>query len=337
MKTTGFKPVLFFVSAASLALFIFTGCEKKDYDLIDPDSAGVWTEFNSTNSGLPGDKVYDLEVDRTGDLWISCFGNGLAKYSDGTWTKFNTTNSGLISNNVTAIETTYDGTLVVGTTNGIAMRSPTGQWSSYTDPLVTAMDVNSVRSSSDGSVWIGTSNEGFYIKDATNIVHSPSGFTVYAFEEDRSGNFWMGTSSGLLRWDGAAWTNISITEGLPAGSVSAIYNDSKRRLWFSIIDSDKVYWLDNAGVHTLSLLTGPTWSVIWDICEDKKGDIWFATDNAGVVRYDGVVPHSYKDYSSPVSVRFPENKVNCLVSDNDGNMWFGLSSKGLVKYTLPLN
>jgi ligand-binding sensor domain-containing protein len=336
MKKARFVDYLSRMAAIFFILGYLTGCEKTDYDLKDPDTAGVWTQFTSGNSGLPGNEVWDMEVDMTGNLWVTCYGSGLAKYSNGTWTKFNTSNSAILSNNVTAIESTSDGRIIVGTSNGVAILNASGQWSSYKDPLVTTMDVYSVRMISDGSLWVGTYNEGFYINEATVYSHSPSGFTVYSFEEDQSGNVWMGTSNGLLKWDGISWTNISNTAGLPAGSVTSLCVDSKNRLWIGVLNADKVYRLDNTGINGISLMTGLAGNEIWDICEDKNGDIWFATYGGGLIRYDGVVPHSYKTYNAFTSGLFAEDEINCIVKDKDGNMWFGLTTKGLVKYTLPL-
>lgn len=317
-------------------LFSFTACEDNDYELLDPDSAGVWTIYNTSNSGLPGNTISDMAVDNDGNLWIACTGSGVAKLAGDKWTGYNTSNSGLLSNNVTAIEATSDGRIFVGTGNGIATLGLTGTWTSYVDPLVSLMEVNSIRSTSTGSVWIGTDNEGLYVKDATDYLHTTTGLTVFTLEEDKSGNVWVGANNGLLRWNGTSWTNISNTEGLPSGSVTSLLADSKDRMWIGILNDTKVYWRDSKGIHPLSLMTGLVGNDIRDICEDKKGDLWFATYGSGLVRYDGVVPHPYKYWDSFSATRIPENNVNCVISDQDGNMWFGLATKGLLKYTLPL-
>jgi ligand-binding sensor domain-containing protein len=319
------------------SLLFFTACENTDYDLLDPASAGVWTRFTKANSGLPGNEIWDMEIDHSGNLWVSCYGYGLGKYSNGTWTEYNTSNSGILSNNVTAIESTADGKIIVGTTDGIAIRSAAGIWSSYKDPLVTTMDIYSVRITSSGSVYVGTTNEGLYINVSTIYTHANSGNTVYAFEEDRSGNIWMGSSNGLSKWNGSTWTDITVSDGLPDGEVTSLYLDSKDKLWIGVLGADKVYWRDNTGIHGLSLMTGLTGNVIWDICEDKNGDIWFATYGGGLIRYDGVVPHSYKNYNALTSEVFAEDNVNCIAKDAEGNMWFGMTTKGLIRYSLPLN
>lgn len=317
-------------------ILFFTACEETDYDLLDPDSAGVWELYNASNSGLPGNQVWDIDVDPQGSLWLSCYGAGLAKLSDKTWTKYNTSNSAILSNYVTAIETTSDGKVIVGTNNGLAILNSSGVWSSYKDPLVTTMEINSVRATSDGLLWVGTSNEGLYINEATVYAHSTSGFSVYAFEEDKAGNVWMGANTGLFLWNGTTWKNITATSELPDGEVTSLFIDSRERVWIGVLNADKVYWYDKDGAHGLSLLTGGTGLEVWDICEDRNGDIWFATYGSGLIRYDGVVPHAYKKYNADYSEVFAEDKVNCIVKDKEGNMWFGLTTKGLVKYTLPI-
>jgi ligand-binding sensor domain-containing protein len=85
-------------------------------------------------------------------------------------------------------------------------------------------------------------------------------------------------------------------------------------------------------MHQLSLFNGDVASEINDIKEDPRGDIWFATYDSGLIRFDGVVSHSYKKYNG-----FPENDVISIGEDNDGNIWFGLYSKGLVKYAIPID
>jgi ligand-binding sensor domain-containing protein len=317
-----------------IILLCLTACEGTEYDLLDPESAGVWTLYNSSNSALPGNKIWDMAVDRQGDLWVTCYGNGLARYSSGTWITYSTANSQILSNSVTAVEATNDGSIIIGTSNGVTVRNAAGVWSSYKDPAVTTMDINSVKVTADGLLWVGTEGEGFYIADASGYEKvTLSGIeSVNAIEEDTKDNVWLGTNNGLIKWDGTNLTQYTTADGLPDNDISALFFDSKQKLWIGTFGSKVVSWLDNSGIHTLSLLNGIEGNVVWDICEDKKGDIWFATYTDGVIRYDGVVPHSYKEYNA-----FYEDNVNCITKDNDGNMWFGLASKGLVKYTLPLH
>jgi ligand-binding sensor domain-containing protein len=84
-------------------------------------------------------------------------------------------------------------------------------------------------------------------------------------------------------------------------------------------------------MHQLNLMAGADSVNIRDIFEDRAGNVWFATGRNGLIKYDGVLPYSFKEFNG-----FPEDKVNCIAEDKDGNLWFGLESKGVVKYSLPI-
>jgi ligand-binding sensor domain-containing protein len=116
--------------------------------------------------------------------------------------------------------------------------------------------------------------------------------------------------------------------------VTSLYFDKEERLWIGYMKGTTASWLDKSGgIHQLDLMNGRDSTTVWDICEDNKGDIWFATFGSGLVRYDGVIPHIYKEYNTDNKV---EDYVNCITEDQDGNMWFGLASRGVLKYTLPI-
>ena len=42
-----------------------------------------WIVYNTANSGLPHDRVWDLGIDEQGNIWIGTYGGGLAVYREG--------------------------------------------------------------------------------------------------------------------------------------------------------------------------------------------------------------------------------------------------------------
>jgi ligand-binding sensor domain-containing protein len=221
----------------------------------------------------------------------------------------------------------------MGTIDGLAIRSATGEWSSFKDPAVTTMPVNTVKVTSNGWIWVGTQGRGFYINDGTGYeqIYVSTFENVNAIEEDSKQNIYLGTDNGLLKWDGSNWTVLTTSNGLPDNDITSLFLDSQDKIWVGTSGGLTVAYLDNLGLHQVSLMNGTAGAYIRDIYEDKRGDLWFATWFDGLICYDGVIPHSYKKYNG-----FFENDVNCIGEDKDGNMWFGLYSKGLVKYTLPI-
>lgn len=331
-KSKIFKMIL--SSAGVFCFFIlFISCEKTKYNLRNPAEAGLWSAY-STSNGLQGNGINDLFLDSKGMLWVAFSGgNGLASFDGSTWTSYKTSNSGILSNSVTSLAEDKYGTLIVGTLNGLSFRAENNQWSSYQDPPRT-MRINDIKVTSTGEIWVGTQSQGFYYNDGSGFVqvYSASFQNVNSIEEDNSGNVWLGTDNGLLKWDGSNFSVLTTSNGLPENEVEDLYFDSKNRLWIATTGGNTVTYIDSEkNLFQVSLMNGPYGLFVMDIFEDRRGDMWFATWFDGLVRYDGAVSHSYKEYNG-----FAENDVNVIAEDKDGNLWFGLYSMGLLKYTLPL-
>ncbi len=317
-----------------LLLVVSVSCERHDYELLDPDSAGVWTLFD-TDDGLPGNNVSDIRRDSKDNLWLTFPGQGVAKFSDGTWTYYRTPTSQILDNTVSCVAESSDGSLIFGTASGISILSKTDTWSSYLDPLVT-MVVSAVKVAADGTIWVGTAGQGFYVNTGSGFVRTTipayNSIAVNAIEEDFSGNIWIATNDGLIKWDGSSFSTLNVANGLPNRKITSVMRDSKRKLWIGTRGGKTVTWIDTKGIHQLSLLNGRDSCSINKIFEDRRGNVWFATDSDGLIKYNGVIPYIYKANNG-----FPENSIKSIGEDKYGNLWFGLATKGVVRYTLPIN
>ena len=65
---------------------------------------------------------------------------------------------------------------------------------------------------------------------------------------------------------------------------------------------------------------------IWDIEQDKKGYMWFATQ-LGVSRFDG---YHFENFG--IDKGLPSNDVRCIYAGTEGNIWYGTYGGGLSKY-----
>jgi ligand-binding sensor domain-containing protein len=307
-------------------------CEKEKYNLLDPADTGIWTLFN-TGSGLPGNTIRDIVTDKQGLLWVAFSGNGIASSDGFSWTSYKTSNSGILSNSVTTLEIDEFGSVLTGTTNGLSIRAENGQWSFYQDPP-RILNINTIKVTSTGDTWFGTEGQGFYVDEGTGFqqIYSASFANVNDIEEDHSGNIWIGTDNGLLKWNGSSFTLFTTGSGLPASEVKALCVDSKSRLWVGTTGGSTVTWIDSGNtLHQVTLFNGPYGVWPRKIFEDRRGNIWFATWYDGLIMYNGFFARTYKEYNG-----FFENDINTIGADKTGNLWFGLYSRGLVKYTLPL-
>jgi len=320
-------------NAVILILLLFTACEDAPDDLLDPDLAGVWTLIN-TSSGIPSNQIVDIERDAENNLWVAFSGNGVGKYRNGKWTYYRTDNSSILSDAVTSLAATAEGGMMVGTTNGVTTISSSGTWSSYKDPAVSVMSINAIDETSDGTIWLGTEAEGIYVDDGTGYtqVNLTPYKNVNAITGDIYGNVFLGTDNGLLKYTMSGTQLITTAGGLPDNDVTALYIDSKERLWIGTNGGKTVACMDNSmNINQISLMNGDDGTFVEAIYEDRRGHIWFATLNDGLIEYDGVVPHSYKEYNG-----FYEDNVTSISDDEYGNLWIGLLNKGLVRFTLPI-
>jgi ligand-binding sensor domain-containing protein len=334
MFKTGIKQNFGILAGFLLIFLALTSCERNNYDLLDPALAGKWTHFDSSN-GLPGNTVSDIKRDSDGNLWMAFPGNGTAKLVNGSWVTYKTTNSSILSNAVSVLAESSTGSILIGTTDGISILSSGNVWSSYVD-ISSTMTVTAIKVTSDGAIWVGTSDQGFYVNRGSGF--SKNYFSLYqninTIEEDKSGNVWIGTNKGLIKWDGSSYSFMSTYNGktLPDVRVTCIRRDGNNRLWVGARGTNHVAWIDDNGLHNLALLNGRDSSNIKEIFQDRRGYIWFATESDGLVCYDGIVPRSFRTGDG-----LPEDKIRAIGEDKDGNLWFGLENKGVVKYTLPLN
>jgi ligand-binding sensor domain-containing protein len=323
------KAVILTIYAFVLSLLI-SSCEKTEEELKDATKAGKWTSYNTT-TGLPGNQVRGTFCDSKGNMWFAIYGYGAAKFSNGAWTYYKTSNSAILSNYVTCIGEDTEGNILLGTTNGVSILTSSNTWSYFRDPAVT-LYFTCFETDNDGLLWAGTYGQGFLIFDGEEIgqVYYEAFKDVNDIEMDSKGNVWIATENGLLKYDGTRFSVMSSSDGLPDDIVTALYSDSRNRLWIGTYFGRTVSWIDSQGIHQLSLFNDRIVEIN-DICEDAAGNIWFATYTSGLIKYDNAVPYSYKKYNG-----LPEDDVLSCSKDDDGNVWFGLYSKGLSRYSLPI-
>lgn len=79
-------------------------------------------------------------------------------------------------------------------------------------------------------------------------------------------------------------------------------------------------------IQYLDVDQGMNSSYIWDIFEDRYGNLWFATDGGGVSRYDG---KSFAHFTEREGLS--SNYVRSILEDQNGNIWFATIA-GISRY-----
>jgi len=147
---------------------------------------------------------------------------------------------------------------------------------------------------------------------------------VRSIEEDQSGNVWIGTISGITRFDGTDFTSFTTADGLGGDIVYDIMVSS----------TGDVYAATSGG---LSVYNGVVWSnftmgdglpsnTIWSVEEDNLNQIWVGTSDMGVAYYNGL-----DWYVLGVDDGLVASGVKVIYADRNDNVWFG-TGNGVSMY-----
>jgi signal transduction histidine kinase/ligand-binding sensor domain-containing protein/DNA-binding response OmpR family regulator len=324
-------------------------------------------KFDGTNFTVyrynPGDstslrtnEVLALHEDRSGNLWIGTSGGGLSLY-DRKKDRFlhypiRTGTPTLTGSDVIrGICSDYRGKIWIAQFEGLYMLDPVTQAISKQllrddagRPVKTTLI--SIYEDSKQRLWIATDNGLFqynvrtnrfrlYENDKTDPFSLPSN-RIKAVAEDKWGNIWVGTSTGLsrLKPDGSGFVHFPSLSGI---EINYLAGDDQGLLWIGSFkglyvyniqaDQFSVYTHENRNHQSLSS------NVVRCIYIDKHGIYWFGTYQGGVCKYD----KNLNLFNLTLSSSFQENRasiavITALAENKNGHVLVGTSGNGLYEY-----
>lgn len=139
-----------------------------------------------------------------------------------------------------------------------------------------------------------------------------------AIAETDDGFIWIGSYSGLIRYDGYNFTRIASSSGI--ASVVSLFVDSKQRLWIGTNDSG-VALMSVGDLHVFGKADGLSASSVRSIAEGDDGEIYLAT-SFGVCVVDQNLNITKLDI--PV---LNESYIHRLQKGPDGNI-YGITKDG---------
>ena len=116
--------------------------------------------------------------------------------------------------------------------------------------------------------------------------------SVSALYQDHSGALWIGTASGVARFDGRGFQTWGTKDGLPPGPVRAVAEQPQGMFWFGT-DSGLLRLNPTTNPLLLTTTNGLPSDQILALSPDASGDLWIATAK-GLVRYDGTNAFAFK-------------------------------------------
>ncbi len=245
------------------------------------------------HSPLPATPVVRALAAQDGSWWFGTDAGLL--HDDGTrWVFFTAEDMGLPEARIRALWEGPSGQVWVGTLRGAAVLEAAG-WRAL--PELAEVAVFAITGDAQ-RVWFGTdAGLSWLERDTqqwTHLSRAELNLTWGGVADvlvDRNGTVWAATQgNGVLRWDGTAWQQITVSQGLPSNTARCLGETPDGTIWVGVayptepgglvVAWDGTRWRKqtarNSGYAEFEPLAFAT---------DAEGRLWIATALGGVQTY----------------------------------------------------
>ena len=260
-------------------------------------------KISQANPAFPIGAVQSLVSDGQGNLWILFPTTKLLRYHGGLFEVVR----GPAENGVTAIGDSTSGSILISSLamgmlsyNGTDFVSaaapglpgkalPTSQtatgpqwpsvaWSTGLKPhslAGPATGVISIASTEDGAIWLGTDDGELFAAKQRKIspVAHLAGARITSILPVGNSELWIGTSKGLLRWDGSNLTHMGLPSALEHPEVLSLIRDRDGNIWVGT--SRALMRVSAAGNDWQVSAMSPVFGPVKALFEDRESNIWF--------------------------------------------------------------
>ncbi len=263
----------------------------------------------TTADGLARNEINRIVRDSRGFLWF-CTREGLSRFDGYRFTSYRT-EDGLPNRNVTDLLETRDGVYWIAMAGGVCRFNPTAYSPAQAFPRAGLSP---------------TSEPRFVAYRPSRDAKSQS---VNAMIEDRAGNIWCGTESGLYRLEQVEgqWTFRFVDIGLPAinyddAAIRALLEDRRGQLWIGA-GSGLYRRFTDGRVERYTNKENP-YNDVRTLLEDKEGQLWAGTTlGLWKVVFNPVSNQPVVARVYTVKDGLLNDNVSSLFQSSDGNLWIG--------------
>jgi ligand-binding sensor domain-containing protein len=301
-----------------------------------------WQYFHTGNSALLSDFIRTLLVDINNNIWMGT-GNGLAKFDGEVWTiypgeDFNLPEWDLVRDltqdkwgNIWALYGSQS-------KKGLLIRLNDETWHTYDIPPPRHgsdywYNYGDIEADNYGNIWVAVERHNgdggalmrFNGTDWDIYQKHNSGLkdnNIFSVELDDEGNVWVGTWSGIAKFDGDTWLNFDEENTkLEMWRVTTIYIDQGKVKWFGTGDLGLIRFNENSWT-VYPLHTKPEYWGGYKVIADKSGDIWFVGESI-LTKYDG---NEWTVFDLPDTLNINQFWID-MVFDDKNRLWISTFEK----------
>lgn len=296
---------------------------------------------------LSDNAIYSLWKDREGGVWIGSYFGGVNYYPH-SYTNFeryypNGVEDGLHGKRIREFCQDNRGKLWIGTEDGgLNQFDPITKEFKFFAPSVGFTNIHGLCSVGD-ELWVGTFSKGLKVIDTrTGMIvksykydggpHTLNDNNVFAICKTASGDIYIGTGCGLMRYN-RLLDSFEIIPELSGVFVYDIKEDTGGDLWLATYvcgvfryDVGKKKWKNY--VHDEKDEKSLSNNKVLSVFEDSRRNIWLTTQGRGFCLYH---PETDSFTRYDVSTGLPNDVIYQIVEDEDGTFWLSTNS-GLVRF-----
>ena len=148
---------------------------------------------------------------------------------------------------------------------------------------------------------------------------------IHALAQTSDGYLWLGSATGLWRFDGMRFLDWSATSGapLPGTDIRCLRRASDGSLWVG--SATGIWRVDHGRVLRFPATEKLPCKVILAMLEDRAGGLWMLTECADVNTLAMLTPAGDLRIFGPQD-GLPDQKPRTLFQDRQGTLWIGTES-----------
>ncbi len=198
-----------------------------------------------------------MYIDRLDRVWIGLWNNTFIRYDGQNWTTINLADMGLTD----------------GFPDGIFLDKNNVQWFIYDQYSYNGRDGYLYKHTNQETNLVDLSNSNLQTNDVHNVII------------DQQNNKWIGSRSGLIRYNGDAWTLVANNTSTWSPPVAPTANGG---VWLSDFYDSRLTQFDGVTNSSIDLTDkeGMPYTFVREIAVDKNGKVYVATGEQEVLSFD---------------------------------------------------
>jgi signal transduction histidine kinase/ligand-binding sensor domain-containing protein len=296
--------------------WLVAGTQEAGIFVIKPDGAAVNLK---RSTGFPTDWISCLYEDREGNIWAGSGGNGLIMFRPSGASAVDPPDQWR-NRPVLCVTAAHDGALWIGSEGSGLYRLKDGVWKNFGgEEGLPNYFVWSVCEDAAHRIWAGTWGGGLLAQNGDRFEPAPGlnwlNSPVTALLADGPGQLWIGSASGLLRYDNGKTNWFQQCGAQSLTDVRCVQKDKDGAIWFGMLGGGLGY-LSGDHVRVYHKSDGLGSDYIQCLHGDADGALWIGSFGGGLIRW--------KDGQFCVlglKQGLSDDIICAIEDDSQGNFW----------------